>query len=117
MAAFVMVLWFDGGEGARARPIVPRRVPEHVSHGIEYLRIVYTNNIQLSTNPSRPEYIQTYGVVAQSLRQSLQICITNWVSTVGILGWGDGVHVWPEKRVHSTVAIATRIRVRGSKVR
>lgn len=55
MAAFLAVLLFDGGDGARARPIVPRRVPEHVSHGGEYLRIVYTNDVQLSTNPSRLE--------------------------------------------------------------
>ena len=54
MAAFVMVLRFYGGERARARPIVPRCVPEHVSHRGKYLKIVYTNDIQLSTNPSRP---------------------------------------------------------------
>ena len=42
MAVFLVVLRFDGGMGARARPIVPRRIPEHVSHRGEYLQIVYT---------------------------------------------------------------------------
>ena len=42
MVVFLVVLRFDGGMGARARPIVPQRIPEHVSHGGEYLQIVYT---------------------------------------------------------------------------
>ena len=49
MAAFLMVLRFDGGEEARARPVVSRHVPEPVSHGVEVIQIIY----ELSTNPSR----------------------------------------------------------------
>ena len=49
MAAFVMVLRFDGREEARAQPIVSRCVPEPVSHGVEVIQMIY----ELSTNPSR----------------------------------------------------------------
>ena len=37
MAAFLAVLLFDGGDGARVRLIVPQCVPEHISHRGEYL--------------------------------------------------------------------------------
>ena len=41
MVAFLVVLQFDGGKGARAWLIVPQCIPELISHRVEDLQMMY----------------------------------------------------------------------------